>query len=352
MNHLNHYPRITIVTVTYNAKQHLEKTIKSVIEQDHPNIEYIIIDGASADGTIDIIKKYGKHISYWVSESDSGIYDAMNKGIDAATGEWINFLNAGDTFCSTNTISTLSQYFKKRYDLVHGLMYRNKPKRELTAPYHSQKNPLDGCFIWHPTLFTKTKIMKKHKFDVSFKIAGDYNFFLQCLKANYNIKFIDMPIVDYMENGISQSNSLVVSIEAIFAQTKYLKNANKLYESAFFHNCFLEYPKKKNLLSILLNRADMNLIDVLKDKKFILYGYGNFGINVFGKYKEQVIMIVDKNYQKLNKKYNLSIRTPNELYKTHQEYIFVSVLGQEKEIIDELSSKFNINKKRFLYVSI
>jgi hypothetical protein len=198
----------------------------------------------------------------------------------------------------------------------------------------------------------KIYVRIENKFDDSFKIAGDYNFFLQCLRADYNIKFINEPIVDYMENGVSQSNSLLSSIENMFAQTKYLKDTKDIYESPFLEKFFLEYPKKNNLLSALLNRAEKSLIGVVRDRKFVLYGYGNFGINVYSKYKEQIVMVVDKNYKKLNKKYNLNIRMPKELHKVQQEDIFVSVLGKEKEIIDELSSKFNISKERFFYASI
>ena len=86
-------PLISIVTVSYNAVATIEQTILSVINQTYPNIEYIIIDGGSKDGTIDIIRKYADQIAYWVSEPDEGIYDAMNKGIKIATGEWINFMN-------------------------------------------------------------------------------------------------------------------------------------------------------------------------------------------------------------------------------------------------------------------
>jgi cellulose synthase/poly-beta-1,6-N-acetylglucosamine synthase-like glycosyltransferase len=104
-------PLISIITVVYNGEKFLEETIKSVINQTYDNVEYIIIDGGSSDGTIDIIKKYEDYIDYWVSEKDNGIYDAMNKGIDLATGIWINFMNAGDLFFD-NTIEHLKTNFR------------------------------------------------------------------------------------------------------------------------------------------------------------------------------------------------------------------------------------------------
>ena len=97
-------PLISVITAVFNDKEHLEQTIKSVITQTYDNVEYIIIDGGSADGTLDIIRKYEHLIDYWISEPDEGIYDAMNKGIDLAAGEWINFMNAGDEFVDKNVI--------------------------------------------------------------------------------------------------------------------------------------------------------------------------------------------------------------------------------------------------------
>ena len=97
----------SIVTVSYNAVATIESTILSVINQTYSNVEYIIIDGGSTDGTVDIIKKYQDKISYWISEPDQGIYDAMNKGLKIASGEWINFMNSGDSFVHTEVLENL-----------------------------------------------------------------------------------------------------------------------------------------------------------------------------------------------------------------------------------------------------
>ena len=106
---------ISIVTVSYNAVLTIEQTILSVINQTYPNVEYIIIDGGSTDGTVDIIKKYEDKIAYWVSEPDKGIYDAMNKGVVVATGEWINFMNAGDIFTDGDVIDKYLQLIIPQY---------------------------------------------------------------------------------------------------------------------------------------------------------------------------------------------------------------------------------------------
>ena len=114
---------ISVVTVCYNAVNDIEKTIMSVLGQTYKNIEYIIIDGGSIDGTIDIINKYKEHISLFVSEPDKGIYDAMNKGLMKANGQWINFMNAGDTFASNSVISNIfgcNESDLIKYDVIYG----------------------------------------------------------------------------------------------------------------------------------------------------------------------------------------------------------------------------------------
>ena len=114
-------PLISIITVVFNGEKKLEKTILSVINQTYDNLEYIVIDGSSKDGTIDIVKKYEDKINYWVSEKDSGIYEAMNKGILASKGDYINFMNAGDFFTKNNLVSEVVNILaSEEIDFLYG----------------------------------------------------------------------------------------------------------------------------------------------------------------------------------------------------------------------------------------
>lgn len=118
-------PIISVVTVCYNAVTEIERTIQSVIGQSYPNIEYIIIDGGSKDGTVDLIRKYADKLAYWISEPDKGIYDAMNKGIAVSTGDWICFLNAGDWFAGTRVLAEVGQEAQNTQAIILcGKMYQ------------------------------------------------------------------------------------------------------------------------------------------------------------------------------------------------------------------------------------
>ena len=130
--------KISVVTVCYNAADCIEHTMLSVLNQSYPDIEYIVIDGGSTDGTVDIIKKYADRLAYWVSEPDKGIYDAMNKGIAAASGSYINFMNAGDTFASDSVLAEIVPQINPNSQIVYGdvvLKYRGTQFHREPLPY-------------------------------------------------------------------------------------------------------------------------------------------------------------------------------------------------------------------------
>lgn len=343
-------PLVTIITVTYNAEQFLERTIKNIIEQNYKNIEYIIIDGNSTDGTIDIIKKYEKYISYWISEPDNGLYDAMNKGIDIATGSWINFMNAGDMFSETNTISNVSKNFNEDYQIICGDILRGENysvyQKTLGLDY-----AYDSVFVNHQASFTNTLLMKKFKFDSNMKISADYGFFFRCFIEGYKFKFINIPLAKCLEGGISQQNNILAWGEAMHLQAKYLKNPMDIFSNKFYKN-IISTPNKNQLLTKFLNNLNAQLITTLQDKQFILYGFGNIGQIIYNKYKENIIAIIDQNNIKLQKDYSINIFDIEKIRNIEFDYILISVLDRKDDIKRILRSKYNIHESSFLEITI
>lgn len=207
--------KISIITVSYNALKTIEQTINSVVNQSYPNIEYIIIDGGSTDGTVDIIKKYKDKIAYWISEPDGGIYDAMNKGIKVATGDYIQILGADDCMINEAVIAdVVSDIKNKEADLycygVIGVDETALKEKYLGNHYVRNGNP-KYTMIPHPGMFVKREMYLKFPFDTSYKIAADYKFFLQCyLNDNVIFSYYDMPVVYFSLSGVS-SKSVVLA---------------------------------------------------------------------------------------------------------------------------------------------
>lgn len=223
-------PLITIITVCYNASKYIEETILSVINQTYSNIEYIIIDGGSTDGTVDIIKKYADKIAYWVSEPDKGIYDAMNKGIVKASGEWINFMNSGDTFFSNETISLIN--FEKAINslIIYGDNINILNDNINTYRKASKLTNIKyGMIFCHQSSFVRNTNNKDIIFDSHYKICADYNLFLG-LYNKYGTKcffYFPFPIAKY-DNiyGISTNYKFNLYLEKITIHYK-----NKYYFS-------------------------------------------------------------------------------------------------------------------------
>lgn len=198
--------KICIITVVYNGAKLIEDTILSVINQSYENIEYIIIDGESTDGTIDIIKKYEDKIALWKSESDNGIYDAMNKGIFLSTGEWVLFLNAGDTFYSDHTIEVIADELEN-CDVLYGNTQISDSKTGTSIrghyPQHLDWKVIPYC---HQSVFVKSSLLKKTLFDIRYKIAADYDQYFRIKNQNALFKSTEQIISNYDNNGYSMTN--------------------------------------------------------------------------------------------------------------------------------------------------
>jgi len=195
-------PLISIVTVVFNAVEDIEKTILSVINQTYDNVELIIIDGMSVDGTLDLIKKYESKIDYWISEKDDGIYDAMNKGIKAAKGDWINFMNAGDVFFEPKTLDKVGFGMHKESSLIYGNSIINN-EVEFSAPLNQLKcGVIMAC---HQSMFFRFDL--KHRsyvyYDLSYKVNADYELVNRLYLAFNSFSKLNQTIAKYKGEGFS-----------------------------------------------------------------------------------------------------------------------------------------------------
>lgn len=227
-------PLISVVTVSYNAVSTIEQTIISVLNQMYSNIEYIIIDGGSTDGTIDIIKRYDDKITYWQSEPDKGIYDAMNKGIQKANGEWINFMNAGDMFSSTMILQQMADTLKSGIRILRGNIIRIYPKFRVKSVGVTVQEPglmdmFDNTFHHQACLIQVSLFREFGLYSTDYKLCSDWKFFFDCVVL-HNIKsqYVDLTVAHFKMDGTSTNNSILYRKE----QEHYLKN---LYGVEQFH---------------------------------------------------------------------------------------------------------------------
>ncbi len=203
---------VSIITIVLNRADYIEGTIKSVISQDYPFIEYIVVDGGSSDGTVEIIKKYGDRISKWVSEPDNGISDAMNKGIRMASGSIVGMIHAGDYY-EPGAVSAVVQVFLDCPDagVVHGNMLLMHPQGSSTVPCRPLRNPEKEAWktmpVLHPTVFVRKSVYEKYGvFDPAYSIAMDYDLVLRFLKNGILFKHVQRNLVTMTTGGVSMTN--------------------------------------------------------------------------------------------------------------------------------------------------
>ena len=207
--------KISLITVTYNSGEFLEECIQSVISQSYSNLEYIIIDGGSTDSTISVIHKYKPYISVFISEPDLGIYDAMNKGIEHATGEVIGILNGDDFFADSLVLNRISEEFQKsRADIVYGNLWyvsrQNSAKivRKWISKSCTNVSMQYGWMPAHPTFYAKRKLFQEFgNYDLLYKSAADYDLMLRFLfKHQRSSSFVNKVFVKMRTGGVSNQS--------------------------------------------------------------------------------------------------------------------------------------------------
>lgn len=291
--------KYSIITINYNHHNGLRKTIESVIIQSCKDYEYIIIDGGSTDGSREVIEKYSAYINYWVSEPNKGIYNAMNKGIKVAQGDYLIFMNSGDTFYNAKALESSLPYMK--YDIVQGIA-KNQDMSEtpLCLVQIPGKAQLFSPSLHHQSCFFKKKLFNNSLYDENYKIVADWKFYIEQL-IFYHCTFLRIPVkvAIYEGGGISETNkdtdfeerrNVIIGIEKqlkdkglydlwekeilhIMFTTKqrFLINKNVIDVDKFVStfpkssNYYVYYPfsKKQRFLFFLANHRMSHLIKVL-----------------------------------------------------------------------------------------
>ncbi|MDY6934520.1 MAG: glycosyltransferase family 2 protein [Spirochaetota bacterium] len=239
---------ISIITVVLNSEQFIEGTIRSVLDQSYDNIEFIIIDGNSTDNTQNIIKKYENQIDYWISEPDNGIYDAMNKGLELATGDYVNFLNAGDRFYNNDTLAILFHDVNSvDIDLVYGdtIVQTEKGNKlgYLKAFDYNKKNliRMGTRTVSHQSLFIKKN--KTPFYDSKYQLKGELDWYFEILESNKDLKIFykNIPVVYYSLGGFGYNNfyknlyERIVLIYNRFGLIRSIYNIPIYFISIIFH---------------------------------------------------------------------------------------------------------------------
>ena len=228
MHNTRLHPKFSIITVTYNAGATLEDTIQSVITQTYRNLEYIIIDGGSKDRTLEIIEQYRPHIHKVVCEPDKGLYDAMNKGIKQATGDYICFLNAGDELHEDDTLllmvhsiteSTLPDVLYGETAIVdeEGHFVR---MRRLSAPEHlTWKSFKSGMLVCHQAFFARRDLAEP--FDLRYRFSADFDWCIRIMKKSQTLHNTHLTLIDYLNEGMTTRNHKASLKERFRIMCKY-----------------------------------------------------------------------------------------------------------------------------------
>tara|TARA_B110000483_G_C18194720_1_gene542522 strand:- start:837 stop:1610 length:774 start_codon:yes stop_codon:yes gene_type:complete len=225
-------PIVSIITIVLNRKEDLEKTLESITNQSFKDKELIIIDGGSTDGSLEVLDKYSENINILVSEKDKGIYDAMNKGVKLARGEWLSFMNAGDTYFNDKSLNDVfKKHYTDDYDLLIGdtvISYKNF-KKELKVK--ALNKIWKGARFIHQSVLIKRIFQLKNLYNIDNKISADFEFFYQTINAGSKIKILNQNVSIFQSGGISDTSRIRSSASNMKV---VLKNEWSFYKLIFY----------------------------------------------------------------------------------------------------------------------
>jgi glycosyltransferase involved in cell wall biosynthesis len=252
---MNNLPLISIITIVKNQEKYLEDCIQSVMEQTYPHIEYIIIDGQSTDNTVEIIKKYQKRINFWVSEPDNGISDAMNKGLNKATGDFVLFIHGDDYLINPNCIQNVVDKINSNQGdiLAFGILFETPNSKKEYYPIWDARMYL-RMKLPHQGIVCKRQLFKQFgNFDTTLKISMDYDFFLSCyINKQIKVLIFSEVLAVMRDTGISSRKDWK-SLKKRFDEEKkiHFKYCKTISGKLFYHLFWLFYLPYRFVLTFI-----------------------------------------------------------------------------------------------------
>ena len=357
--------RISVITVCLNSKKTIERTIQSVVNQKIKDLEYIIIDGGSNDGTQEIIKKYEDYISYWISEPDNGLFFAMNKGIEKATGDIIAILNSDDYY-ESDTLAKVHNYFQKNIDIVCGDEYviSNEIKTVLRFKYGEEKEIHKRIIYCHPAFFVKKSAYEKvGLFNTKYKYSSDYEWMIRAYDNNLKILKVNDIFTNCEDGGFGNSHLYEATIEQRNAALEHSLSVEMDEDIEKYYSIQLEYVKYIENYNKLLKQKKINVVDIYRklsdileidiNKKIYIWGVGRNGdraFNFFEKIRINLEGFIDSNIS-IKKKRGLFVYSPNEI--KNNSYIIITPFEYRSEIKKQIDDLRLLDVKYFdLYMVV
>lgn len=337
--------KVSIITVVYNGAETIEETIQSVMHQTYDNIEYILIDGASTDGTCDIIREYQDSIATFISEPDAGLYFAMNKGIQLATGEIIGILNADDLYTPDAIMEVVKCFENSEADIVYGnaQWFDELGKYDLYA-CENIETLWYQMTIPHPATFVKKKVYRTMgNFDTQYFIAADYDFILRCYSSRVRFAHLDRVVTYFRRGGMSTKRESVCMEEARRISLQYVCQSGE--ETKYFRMIERDYHFRKfrlfyfERLQEIQDRVQETLRAYAKGGNIAIFGIGEWGVRCHQMLQDAgctVGFFIDNNPLRWGRTVSsIGVKEPNALI-GYDGCVFVATYKYEDEIVEQL----------------
>lgn len=364
--------KISVITVCMNRVSTIEKAIQSVINQEYKELEYIVIDGGSIDGTVDIIKKYEKYFTYWISEADEGIYDAMNKGIAKSTGDIIAFLNSDDWY-EDNTLARVNSYFEK-YDpmILTGkvnMLQKGKWTKYIGVLESDKENIRMEMIYRQPATFVRREVFDQlGGFNTRYKISADFEWMLRVHDSGMEIMHVEDVLTNFSSAGISNTNidltireSREIALEGLNKCERYGRREKEEWRTKI--NKYYDEKKARMDIRKIIRSQQISDYSELKslvssyftERSYVVWGIGIIGEDIYNlltQFGMEIDFFVDK---KANESallfHNREVLTPQRL--AYGKKVIIAVLECEDEIVDQLEEMgFQKSRDFILYSTI